>query len=140
MMIAGMDGLDYGDRLRSLGLDTLEERRLRGDAIMTWQLLSGHTDVDPGVFFTYVDPEPSQTTRHSSNKLNLKIKNFRTDLRKNTFSIRAAKQWNTLPKSVREAETLNSFKNRYDTYRQLWRNEPAHAVAQPTSMGYRYWN
>ena len=124
MMIAGLDGLDYSDRLRALRLDTLEERRLRGDAIMTWQLLSGYTDVNPEVFFTHVDTEPSQATRHSSNKLNLNIKKFRTDLRKNTFSIQAALQWNTLPVSVREAESLNMFKNRYDTYRELLKNEP----------------
>ena len=113
----------YRERLRTLDLDTLEERRQRGDAIMTWKLLSGHTDINPDVFFTHVNEQLSQSTRHLANKLNLNVKPFKTDLRKNTFSIRVALQWNTLPNSVREAESLNEFKNQYDTHKRYLRNE-----------------
>ena len=90
---------------------------------MTWQLLSGYLDMDYRIFFEYVDAEPSQITRQSSNKLNLKIKPFRTELRRHTFSQRAALQWNTLPNFVRESRELNEFKNRYDNLMEEIRSQ-----------------
>ena len=81
--------------------------------------LCGVVDLDHKIFFDFVDPERSQHTRHSSNKLNLKINPFRTEIRRNSFSIRAAKAWNELPIEIREARTLNSFKNKYDDHKKV---------------------
>ena len=119
MQISNMPGMTYTERLEHLNLPTLEERRTRGDLIMVWQLLTHYVDIDLKIFSDFVDPEPSQHTRHSSNKLNLKINPFRTEIRKNSFSIRAAKTWNELPIEIREARTLNSFKNKYDDHKKV---------------------
>ena len=70
--------------------------------------------------FDLVDPEPTRVTRHTTNQLNLKQGSFQTELRKHAFAIRAPKMWNALPNQVREARTLNLFKNRYDDH---WRQE-----------------
>jgi len=47
----------YYERLRYLGLTTLETRRLRGDLIEVFKMFKGFEDVDYTHFFTLIQPE-----------------------------------------------------------------------------------
>ena len=40
-MVSGMGNLTYGERLAKLGLTTLQDRRVRGDMIETFKILTG---------------------------------------------------------------------------------------------------
>ena len=43
--------VDYQNRLSTLGLDSLELRRLRADLTLTYKIIFGLIDVDPTQFF-----------------------------------------------------------------------------------------
>ena len=50
-MVQGFHQLSYDDRLAQLGLTTLEQRRIRGDLIETYKIMTGKEAVDREHFF-----------------------------------------------------------------------------------------
>ena len=103
----------YPERLDQLDLTTLEERRIRGDAIETYKYLHQIRDIDSSALFTLVEPERSMT-RQQQSFMPLTVPRARLDVRKYSFSVRSAKLWNEIPSETREASSLNIFKNMYD--------------------------
>ena len=115
-MTSGLQGQSYEDKLSELGLTTLSERRIRGDLIMVWKILHNHDDVSYSTWFRLASSDAVQNTRLSSGLLNLRQSRFNSETRRHFFSQRVIEKWNNLPETVKNAPSVNSFKNNYDNW------------------------
>jgi len=82
-MIRGLQHLSYEERLRELGLFSLEERRLWGDFIVAFQYLKGAYKQEGEWLFTRVAGD-----RTKGSGFKLKQGRFRLDIRRKFFTQR----------------------------------------------------
>ncbi|KFQ68488.1 hypothetical protein N335_02906, partial [Phaethon lepturus] len=108
-MIRGMEPLSCEDRLRELGLFSLEKRRLRGALIAAFQYLKGADKKNGDRPFSRACCD-----RTRGNGFNLKEGRFRLDLRKTFFTVRVVNYWHRLPSEVVDAPSLATFQVRLD--------------------------
>jgi ribonuclease P/MRP protein subunit RPP40 len=111
-LVSGFRNKSYSERLNLLGLTTLERRRVRGDLIETFKIVTGREKISKEDFFQLADQQ------HCLRGHTLKMfkQRYRTTIRANSFSMRVVNEWNALPQEVVDATSVNCFKNRLDRF------------------------
>ena len=94
-MLRGLQHLPYKDRLRELGLLSLEKRRLRGELIAAFQDLQGASKQEGRQLF-----ERGDKSRTRGNGLKLKEGRLRLDVRGKFFPWRVGRCWNSCPERL----------------------------------------
>jgi ribonuclease P/MRP protein subunit RPP40 len=105
----GLGHLPYADRLKVLGLTTLEARRERGDLLEVHKILTGIDRLNPATFFS---DSLAATSRGHSRKLQKPF--ARTLACSKSFAHRVVGPWNALPEDVVSATSANRWKAAYD--------------------------
>jgi len=107
-MIQELEHLSCEERLRELGLFSLEKRRLRGDLRAALQYLKGPTG-RMGKIFAAGPVAIGQGVMVLTER-----GRFRLDTRKKFFAMRVVKHRHRLPREVVDAPSLETFKARLD--------------------------
>ena len=107
-MIPRLRKMTYEERLKKLNLPRLYDRRIRGDMIETYKILSGKEKLNSRKLF-----QPSMFRGRSHSKKVFK-KYSRLNVRKNWFTQRVITKWNSLTTEEVESNKTSSFKRRYD--------------------------
>jgi len=109
-MIKGLEHLSYEERLRELGLFSLENRRLQGHLLAAFLYLNGAYRKDRENIISRACCD-----RTSNSGFKLGKGRFRLDTRKIFFTIRVVRHRNILPREAAEAPSLETFKVRLDS-------------------------
>ena len=105
-LINDIGTLTYGARLKSLKLTTLAERRIRGDLIETFKIVTGLVNYGQNMF---------RVSRSGCNLVSKGIKVSRA--RQDFFGERVIQYWNLLPAYVKESPSVDSFKINLELYK-----------------------
>ena len=111
-MVPGMRDLFYEERLVKLGLTKLVERRVRGDMIETYKLLTNKEGISRNIFFEMRnergDPELNRGL------VLFKKRTSGRNRRKFMFSQRVVNPWNKLQKEEVQSKKTSNFKAKFD--------------------------
>ena len=110
-MIWGLEHLPYEERLRDLGLFSLEKRRLRGDLVNVYKYLRCGRQRDLANLFPVVCGDRTRGNGHK-----MEHRKFRANMRKNFFMVRVTECCNRLPREVVGSPSLEIFKACLDAY------------------------
>lgn len=103
--VLGMAGMEYVDRLKSLGLYSVYGRLLRIDLIKVWKCF--HPVVDLGLVGMF---ELARNVGTRGHRYKLAVPVCRSEVGRRTFAVRVVGAWNALPSRVVEAGNVESFK------------------------------
>ena len=103
-LVTGMKELSYNDRLKQLGLQQLEGRRMRSDLIETFKIVNRKYNINPELFFQ-LDEGDRRGHDHKLIK-----KRFRLNVTKYAFLNRVIDNWTLLSAKCVNCSTINTFK------------------------------
>lgn len=129
-LIHACKNMSYRERLFYLQLPTLRYRRLRGDMIEVFKILSGMYDAQVVPII-----ERNLDTRNRGNSLKLRVERCNYDVRKYSFCNRIVNVWNSLPDNVVKSSSLNVFKNNLDKH---WKFEAFYYDFEANFTGFYY--
>ena len=115
-MVSGLKEREYMDRLKELQLETLAERRHQAEVHMMHKIVHAQGGLDLNTWFVAAS-DCTRETRAKADKLNVKVKTGRLEVRRNFFSVRAAGQWNEIPSDIKKLEQAFRFKKEYKKFR-----------------------
>ena len=113
-MLIELNDLSYQDRLKRLHLPSLKARRVRGDLIQTYKIMSNIDNIN---FTKFFQVNYTAKTRNATNKFFVQYS--QTNIRKHTFGNRVVPLWNSLTNEIINAPNLilNTFKNLLDDHK-----------------------
>jgi len=122
-ILLALKRLPYSERLKVCQIPTLHYRRIRGDMIETYKIITGKYR---GCVAPSIIKEEIYETR--GNDLRLQKLRVRYDLCKfSFFSNRVVNRWNSLPNWVVSANITNTFKARLDKF---WHNQDMYVILE----------
>ena len=124
-LLSDAEGESYEEKLRNAGLTTLRERRERGDMIEVFKEMRRNGQDNTEKWFRMVEAEARPLRSNSEiregeevRRTNvIEVERAKLEVRRNFFTVRAAKAWNMLPENVKVQSSVNSFKNAYDAWK-----------------------
>ena len=106
----------YVERLRTVGLITLETRRIRADLLEVYKILNILEGMDEIDFFLRRNVATKGLHSSRSNCFAFYKKRFKLDMGKYGFCNRVINDWNQLPEIIVQAKSINAFKGKLDLY------------------------
>jgi hypothetical protein len=110
-MVSGLQSKVYEDRLKELGLQTLEERRHQADMVMVHKIMHGVGGLNPATWFESATSQ--RNTRSPADPMGIKKVYGKTELRNNFFSVRVIDDWNRVPQEMKQIANSEVFKKNY---------------------------
>ena len=137
--VSGCLALSYWDRIKKLGLMSLQRRIERYIVIQVWKTLKGFVPNNLGIIF-HDHIRLGTRCRIPPMKKNASV--AAKSVNDKSFAVMGPKFWNIMPKSITSAPTLESFKSRLTSY--IRRNfpdlPPVTGYITPNSNSLLDWN
>ena len=112
-LIKDIGALPYSDRLEALNLTTLAERRIRGDLIETFKIVSNLVEYGTDIF------NMSRSGSNIVSNINFNVENCRVkNLRKAFLPERVLPYWNALPVYVKNSYSVTNFKINLEVFKK----------------------
>ena len=108
-LLPNLKNLPYEERLKKLNLPTLKYRRLRGDLINVYKIISNEKSGNNHLL-------PLNKSKYNTRGHDRKLEKnrFNCKLRQHSFSVRVTNLWNSLSNEVTNANSVNNFKKLLD--------------------------